>query len=270
MIGPYNNPFMNKQPFITKKYKGTLLLIGLSLFNFTPKATAQIVDIENQRLKTDTTGWAGTLGLSITASKNVTSYFTLRSNAHLQYKTNKNAWLGILDYALVKAGGNDFGNNGFIHLRYNQKLTKLVQLELFMQGQFNKLAKIKSRYLNGIGMRLKLSQYDRALFYYGLAYMYENEQLEEPILTNRDHRLSSYFSFTLLSEKQIKLSNTIYMQPKISEIEDYRLSNDSKLTFKVNRHLTFSTTFRYLFDAVPPEEVPKSNYQMRNGLTFNF
>lgn len=250
------------------KMSKLILVIGVIFNAYFLKA--QIVNIESQRIITDTIGWSGNLGMSISASKNTKSYFTFNGQGHIQYKTEKDLILGILDYNLVNAGGEDFGNNGFAHIRYNNKLSDLVRLELFTQLQFNEISLIKLRSLNGIGLRLKLSQLERAKFYYGATYMYEYEEIKNQADINKDHRLSSYFTFSLKPEKNIQFSNTIYIQPKFADFKDYRLSNDTRLIFNITESLKFITNFNYLFDANPPLGVPKSTYEVRNGLRYLF
>lgn len=234
------------------------------------QAFGQIKNIESQRIITDTTGWSGDMGVSISAAKNTVSFFSFNGDGHLQHQTSKDLYLALIDYNLVNAGGEEFSNSGFLHFRYNRKISKLVRWELFTQGQFNDLTKIKSRYLYGTGIRFKLSDLERAKFYYGLSMMYESETLTDVTKKNNDGRWSSYFTFTLQPEQTVNLSNTTYLQPKMNRFRDLRLTNDTKLSFKISNHLNFSTNFHYLYDAFPPDGVPKSSYEISNGLTYGF
>jgi hypothetical protein len=230
----------------------------------------QILNIEQRRIITDTTGWSGTIGLSVSASKYIQSYFSTNTNGHLQYSDGKNLLLAYGGVNFVSAGGQEFNNSGFGHLRYNRKINTLLRLEAFTQVQYNSLTKIESRILNGVGIRLKLSPYETAKFYYGLTIMNEYEKLKDPELINKDNRVSSYFTFTLTPESNIKFTNTTYIQPKFGDIRDYRLSNDASMIFGINKHLKMTTSFHYLYDSEPPQGVPKVNYEVRNGLSFRF
>jgi len=230
---------------------------------------AQIVNIEGKRIATDTVGFAGSLGINLSASKFTQSFVAANINGHLQYKTKKDLILLISDYEVVNAGGENFNNSGFLHLRYNRKLSKVIRSELFTQAQYNSVTKLDVRLLNGLGLRFKLSQYERAKFYWGVAAMYEHEQVEDEGTMN-DVRLSSYLTFTLRPEKTVVFSNTTYAQPRIDNFADYRISNNSRLQFDITKQLKFVTNFSFLYDAKPPIEVPKVNYQIRNGLTYKF
>jgi len=51
--------------------------------------SAQIVNIETQRLQSDTTGWLGTLGSNFLFEKNAVEILNINLNAHVEYKTKK-------------------------------------------------------------------------------------------------------------------------------------------------------------------------------------
>jgi len=161
-------------------------------------------------------------------------------------------------------------NRGYSHFRYNYKVNSLIRWEAFTQWQFNALTKISQRWLTGTGPRFKLSEYEKAKFYFGLTYMYEYEELNLPEIYNNDHRLSSYFTFTLLPEKGIRFTNTTYIQPLIKDFTDFRVSNDTNLSFAINKHLKFTTVFGFLYDSNPPVDVPQTNYLINNGLQYKF
>lgn len=233
-------------------------------------SSAQIYNIERQRLITDTLGWAGNFGLSISASKFRSATFSTNAFSHLQYKTARDLYLFIVNYDIVSGGGETFDNRAYAHIRYNRKISELVRWEYFFQIQNNTQTKVQQRILNGTGPRFKLSTYEKAKFYWGIAYMYEYEITAEPEQTNKDHRLSSYFTFALMPEANVSLNNTTYVQPLIENFYDYRVANDTNLNFAINKRLIFSTMLTFLYDAEPPVEVPNLNYAVRNGLTYSF
>jgi Protein of unknown function, DUF481 len=233
-------------------------------------AYCQILNVEGLRMVTDTVGWSGQMGLAISASKFTKSFFTFNSNGHIQLKQEKNLYLLVANMDMVNVDGASFNKTGFAHFRYNRKLSEWIKLEAFTQLQSNVLTKIGSRWLNGIGIRLKLSQYEKAKFYYGLTYMHESEKITDRSVTDQANRVSSYFTFTLVPESIVTFSNTTYIQPLIGNIHDFRISNDINLAFKINKHLSLTTSLHYLYDSKPPIDVPNTNYQVYNGLTFKF
>lgn len=65
------------------RLKTYLLLLGI-IISFQVKA--QIVNVESQRLKEDTTGFAGSFGGSFNLAKNVDQIFSANAFSTIQYK----------------------------------------------------------------------------------------------------------------------------------------------------------------------------------------
>lgn len=253
---------------VFKQYLPSVVFLCL----LTSLANGQIVNIEKQRIKTDSAGWFGQARISFSGSKNTKEILSLTTGTLLEYKSkhDKDLWLLITDLSLISADKEKFANAGFGHLRYNRKLGDAIRWEIFTQIQYNSLTKIKRRTLIGSGPRFKLTQFESARFYLGVAYMYEVEDLTEPVVTHKDHRISSYFSFTLSPEDEVDFTTTIYVQPLLKDAKDYRISSESALTLGITKKLSLSASFRYSFDNFPPEGVPKGTYAFANTLEVAF
>jgi hypothetical protein len=143
------------------------------LLNF--HVDGQVVNIERRRIATDTTGWFGSANMSFAGSKTTKSILSLFAGGLLEYKSksNKDLWLLISEFSLISGDKEKFSNAGFGHLRYNRKLNETFRWEFFGQIQYNGLTKIDTRALGGTGVRIKLTQYEQAKFYLGIAWMYE-------------------------------------------------------------------------------------------------
>jgi hypothetical protein len=226
--------------------------------------------MENKRIQTDSTGLSGIIGVSLSAARFTQSFISIDVSGQMQWQTENNIYLLVGDFQMVNAGGENFNNSGFGHFRYNRKLSPLIRAEFFSQIQYNSVTKITKRILNGIGIRLKLSSSQTIKSYCGLAIMNEYEQLSDPIIINKNNRLSSYFTLTLEPVENMSLRNTTYIQPKLDNFEDYRLSNNTSLNFVITKELKFTTTFSFLYDSRPPIDIPTVNYQLKNGLDYKF
>lgn len=235
-------------------------------------AHGQIVNIERQRIVADSTGWLGQAGIAFAGARNTKSFINIAANTLVEYKSHntKDLWLLITNLTFLTAEGEDFSNAGFGHLRYNRKLSDAIRWEMFAQIQYNALTKIDQRIIGGLGPRFKLTQYEQAKFYFGIAYMYEYEVDLDPAVTLRDHRLSSYFSFSLSPEEDVSFVTTIYAQPLLERWGDYRITSESMLTLGITDKLQLTATFIYAYDAVPPVGVPTSIYSFSNGLEVKF
>ena len=145
------------------------------LFIVSSACHAQIVNTEKARMQSDTTGWMGNAGASLSLVKNTQQVFTADANAHLQYKSKKSLYLILASYGFLKGGNNKLIDNTFIHLRYNYKLNKTIRWEVFTQLQNNVVTKIKSRYLLGTGPRFKILSTKIIRLYAASLIMYEHE-----------------------------------------------------------------------------------------------
>jgi Protein of unknown function, DUF481 len=235
------------------------------------KADTQVINIENARMQTDTTGWKGEATGSFTLASNRTRFWAAETDAHVQYKTRKDLWLALANYGLLKSSGEKFTDHALVHLRYNRKLNLLWRWELFTQLQYNTVSSIKTRFLTGTGPRVKIAGKKLIKLYVATALMYEHE-LEAGVLKriHQDARNSTYCSFTFTPANNIELSSTTYYQPLLKQISDYRILTQARLRVIAGKKLSIQMRWQYLFDRFPAGNAPKENFQFGTGLGVNF
>lgn len=242
---------------------GFLLVIATNL-------GAQIINIENKRIRNDSIGWSGDFYFNLAGQRNQDNLFSINGGTNLYYKGLIHGWLLLNEYNLVRAGQTNLSNQLFSHLRYSYKLSEHIKLESFIQIQRNVLIKLRSRSLAGTGARIKLTDHDNAKFYWGALYMLEFEETLEPEISVVDHRLSSYFSFSLFPQDDISFISTTYMQPRLDLWSDYRLNTENQLNLAVTRKFGIRIQLSFRYDTAPPEAVPGLTYDILNGLTYRF
>ena len=247
------------------------LLVSIFLaFLFVQVLSAQIVNIEKKRLDGDKSGWYGDVYANFAVSRTTKNLLNLGTGGHISWIDSLQSVLLIADLGLVRAEGQKFANNGFLHLRYTSQLSKLISFEAFTQSQYNTLTKIDNRWLTGSGIRFQLTDYDNALFFWGVMLVYEREKLNSPDVIHNDVRMSSYFSFALRPQPTISFISTTYVQPKINNWNDYRLLNENSLQLGITNKLSFSIIFNMSYDRNPPIEVPNLTYSLKNGIAYEF
>jgi len=251
------------------KFKRSLLFI-CCLLSSCAALHAQVMNIEQERIKTDTTGWAGTAQTSLQYFKNKSEVWNIGAHLHLQFKTNKSLYLCLTDYSLSKSAGADFANAGIQHLRYNYKITDWFTMEAFTQAQFNKLLSVDFRWLLGAGPRFKVVKTKPFRMYAAALYMYEYEELADTTIIHRDHRLSTYASLTLKIKNNLSLINTTYFQPKFSDFSDFRLSSQTDMKIGISKHFAFKLSYIYYYDTFPAFDVPKETLALQNALSLEF
>ena len=231
---------------------------------------AQVVNIERLRLKADTLGYFGSGGISFNIIENNKRIVDLGGNLHLMHKRPKATYLLISNINVIRAGDEDFVNNGFQHFRFNHKLTNSFIFEAFAQAQFNELMKVKNRVLGGAGMRLKILNKTKLKTFSGFLYMYEYEEITGESSINRDHRMSNYLAMSIYFNDIVSFESTSYYQPKFKFIGDFRVSSENSLSLKITKNLSYQTTFQLLYDSRPPTEVPETSYSYHNSLKYSF
>lgn len=232
---------------------------------------AQIVNVESLRRVSDSSKWSGAASLDIGLIKNTKSIFKITNKVRLQYNSGKNLYLFINDLKLEQIETNSFVNKGIQHLRYNRKITQRLKLEVFAQSQYDAISDIKFRGLLGIGPRFKLSKSDNYRFYLGTLLMFEHEESsDQAIAILRDFRGSTYFSCSIYPLENLSLVSTTYYQPLLKQFSDFRISNETSIGFNVLKNLLFKTTFTYNFDASPIIGIPKTQYELTNGIVYTF
>lgn len=231
---------------------------------------AQIINVESYRIRTDTTGWAGSGDVSVYLAKYDNVVITFLTNLQFQYKQGKSLFLFLTDVQTVQAERDRFVNSGFQHFRYNYKITDRFVWEAFVQGQYNEPLAIDWRILAGTGPRYKIYGTDLFRLYLAALYMYELEQntgIENPATVNR---MSSYLSFTLATNENYTLTSTTYYQPNIADFDDYRIS--TALSFKTffGKHGYMKLNYSLLDDKAPAEGIPESIYNLTGGFGLEF
>ncbi len=232
---------------------------------------AQIVNVENRRIQSDTTGWLGNFGVSFQLDKNTVKVLTLNTNGQIEYKSPKSLYLFLVNYDLLQGASQTLQNNLFFHLRYNYKLTNLVRMEAFTQVQHNNLSGIKSRWLIGAGPRFKISGTKKLSLYAATLIMYESEhELTKPVIIHNDLRSSNYVTASWRPVDKSEIVSTLFYQPLLKDFSDFRISHELKLKFQFTKKFSFFTTWAFLYDSRPPAGVPDNTYTLKNGIEYEF
>lgn len=236
--------------------------------------SAQIVNIEEQRITgtNDSVHWYGHLRLGANFVKVQEEIMQLNANAQVEHKMGKSLLLFLMDARFLRAGGTDFNNAGFAHLRYNRKLTDPLSIEFFTQAQYNHLLFIELRALVGGGLRYRIfkSANGKNRVYAGAAYLFEHNQFTDETEDRHWHRLSSYLSFTFRPWPGVTLVSTTYFQPKITYWPNHRFATEVRLDTPLGKKLSFFTDFSLQADTALPADAPVNTYAWQNGLTYKF
>jgi hypothetical protein len=236
----------------------------------TTSTNGQIVNVESSRIQSDTTGWLGTAGTTFTFTKNVQEILNINATVHLQYRTERNLYLLLANYNLLRGRNETLSNDMFYHLRYNRRLKRWLRWEVFTQWQQNTVTNIELRALLGTGPRFTLHESKRFKFYIASLAMYEHEKELQPGLTHNNLRSDNYMTFTYQPNEVLSMTSTTFYQPLYNNLRDYRILNQLTFNVKATRHFSITTNWSYLFDSFPASGTPKVNYSISNGFQYVF
>ncbi len=248
-----------------------IILGGLSL----PTPSGATVNIESMRKKKEEKGFQSTLSFTLGYTSGNTDVMNLKTAFRTDYFSNDyNAFLA----ASIQRGEKDnsrYQNKGFAHLRGMRPASKRTTIEGFVQHEFNDFTLLQSRRLIGAGGRFTLidntsSDKIKKLFV-GIGAMREWEDInttpEEKIETTRS---TNYISGRYELDDRIRMSGTVYYQPRFSEGSDYRLLFDGGLSFDITKSGAFLIKINYRYDSEPPLGVKDYDFEITNGLTLSF
>ena len=236
-----------------------LLLIFLPEILF-----SQVVNVEGKR-QSDDKGWSGTTEFSFDYNESEQIDWELNNTSYLQWDNESWSLLLLNEINYDRAGGVDFENDGFQHLRISKHLNPRYTSETFIQNQFDPVRKIENRKLFGSGVRMKLSEKN----FIGASTFYELETLTNN-MENNDVRLSTYLQLDFDISEKIQFLTTTYVQPNIKQFTDFKLSTESQLNFEITKNLSFTNTIEAIYDTYPAYGVKELSYRLQNGIQFNF
>jgi hypothetical protein len=250
------------------------LLSVLFFILITHSASAQ-VNTEKFREASDSTGFSGNIDISATAITGNTDFQIINGDTRLNYNWGKSYTFFVGSAGYGWQDKEAFSNQALAHLRHVQSMSDFLQLEFFLQFNYNKKQLLLSRELAGAGVRLKLLTEKSIKIRYGLAYMFEHEEYDLP--PNSAHgrltdanRLSSYATFDVLLKDGFNFISVTYFQPEITEWSDFKAISDNSFVSELSSLLdiTFGVSLRY--DSRPPDTIKKLDTVSKFGLSFKF
>ena len=232
-----------------------------------------IINIEDKRSRsTDSISWYETIDLGAYLSKNRQQVLSLTGRVQVEFAYKNKLLMSITSANFVKAGNEEFTNEGYQHIRYNHTFlrSEWLTFEIFGQIQYNELTRIKLRALAGTGFRVRILEQEKQRAHLGLTYMYEYDEESQTEIIHQDGRLSSYLSFRIKPVGLFTIQSTTYYQPLLNDFNDFRLSSSTTADFALSDKFSLRTTYTIAFDSRVPAGAPNTVYSLGNSLAYRF
>lgn len=231
---------------------------------------AQIVNVESKRPGVTNEGWHGSIDLNLNYTRNVSDVLDYGGKASLQYLKRKHRLLLLADLHRIRAGGDDFVNSGYQHIRYNRDLgaKNTFAFEAFQQSLYNAVQLISVRHLAGAGLRFNAVDRDSLKFWMGTLPMHEFEMLTNGSI-ERNIRQSSYLLF-FFAFRNVEFQTINYYQPRWDDFSDFRFSSSNTIEVGILQWLRLVSSAELLYDSRVPDGVPDFVFTLKNGFKFEF
>ncbi|PWN08234.1 DUF481 domain-containing protein [Rhodohalobacter mucosus] len=247
------------------------VLIPILFLAITFPATAQVLNVEQVRADSDTTGWVGELGFDLSLNKFNDRVLKTGGEANASYFSHLHQYILLTQLDIVTVDGNPLVSDGYSHLRATLLRKKPLSPELFTQYQYNNNLDLKNRALAGAGVRYNFLNGESisGSFSTGLMAEYEEWELSDTE-TVENTFLKSTSNLVIRGQLNPQASLTLigYYQARPDRFFEPRVTSENRLTLRISERLSFRVNFTLMYDTDPVIDVPNLTYELKNGLVF--
>jgi hypothetical protein len=187
--------------------------------------------------------------------------------------------------AFLKVSGDYAQFNGtatlamaFGHVRYNYRILPFLFAEAFVQIEENKFQRLALRQLDGAGVRFGIVQRDDVRVFYGTAWMFDYEKLNDDTGVFGPfrgpgwfaHRWSNYAAIELRVGKRARFADTLYVQPRFDDFTDLRLLNDASFAIDIDKRFSAKISCQIHHNTMPPSRVKPTDVDTSTSLVLTF
>lgn len=267
--------YLIRRDQISAVFQNILYFLVSLIFVCAPSTVNAIVSMEDMHLGAPPQGFVGSFGLDMELDSGNTEKKGATSGAKFQWTEGKTTDFILMSYEYGEASGIKNKSKGFTHYRHIQQLDDKYAWEGFAQGSFNEFTNLKLRALIGGGVRLTLGERSETrAFLLGLGAFYEREKLDSiyPDEANTENkvRANSYLIIKFQINEHVSLVNSVYYQPSLSEMSDYRLTEDLSLISKLSEVLSLKVGVNIAHDSEPPRDIKQTDTSIKVGIEINF
>lgn len=251
-----------------------ILFVLLLSFLFFSQAYAQ-VNTEKFRKDADTVGFSGNADLEIDFRAGNVDFQRVGLGGRLNYNFGDDYTFMVFKGEYGWQSGEEFSNEALVHLRNVYSLWKEIQVEAFLQSDFNKSRLLLNRYLAGGGLRFKIITTDNFKVRIGTSYFYEFEKYDLPEnslhgVRKFTHRSSSYITSNISFSNDLNFTTITYFQPAIGRWEDYRIISENSLAITVSKYFEIYIDANLRYDNRPPDNIKRSDIESKVGVSLKF
>lgn len=237
-------------------------------FLFVTLPSIAFINIESVR-QIPGEGFAGSSGFQFNGQDGNTQKFSSRASTLGVYRLPEDELLFLGEYRYGTSDNEIDTNRGQAHLRSTFQYHKSTAYEVFIQSEFDEFKDLNARHLAGANVRFRLLNDDRHIFYLGTGAFYEIEDFSL-VEDQEGFRGNIYVSYSYKITELVSAAATTYYQPKLEDLEEYRVRFQSGLDIFVSKTLVFDVDFNLVHDTDLPEDVKPTDTDYLVGFTVKY
>ncbi len=257
--------------------------LTLAALILTSLLTAQ-VNTEALRREDLSPGLHTTLGADLGLIAGNSDLLQLKSSLRFDYRKGGNHFFLVTQYQQGRKDEQLFINKGFAHLRGVRALRPRLQVEGFLQREFNEFINLEDRQLAGGGLRIRWRQPQDPSetppplqLNTGVGLMWERERIDTTGQASGDPvhgavasliRSTNYFVVQWKVDERLTLFSTTYYQVDLRRPSDYRILWEGRLGVNLTRRLSLTINLNLRYDSEPPEGIKSYDLEITNGVSY--
>ncbi|MGE0872862.1 MAG: DUF481 domain-containing protein [Kofleriaceae bacterium] len=241
------------------------------------RVDAQIVNVQGALAKPpEEDGVTGQIETKVDWRTGNTSLLDVGATATVLVRHCRFLGLAIARGEYGRSADLTFKRKTFEHLRLRTTLGDRWRWEVYGQHELDTFRRLSVRALAGTGPALQLVDGARASVLTGASYLLEYERLDDRMGASDagargfGHRASFYATGTESLSEAVSIVQTVYVQPRISDLGDVRVLGEVAVTSKLSEHIALVDGFTIAYDRTPPEGIKRYDTQLRIALLITF
>lgn len=220
-------------------------------------------------------GLTGSFGASADWRTGNIDFLQLTATPLARYHSGRHLLVGLASANRRTTRGSVIISRFFEHLRYRYDLSDNALGEVFAQHEFDAVKRVQLRALVGSGPNFSILDSRAVNLNLGISYMFEYEKLQNDGNTDAgaiivQHRNSTYLVASYQMDERVKLVESAYLQPRLTNFEDFRIQSESELMFQLTESLSFSSSFTLAYDSKPPSTINKLDTTLKSTISYEF
>jgi hypothetical protein len=163
----------------------------------------------------------------------------------------------------------------FEHLRYRYHVAPWLAAEAFVQHESDQFRRLRLRALGGADVRVRVAHAKTWSIHAAAGVMAEHEQLLDDTLADAglrtdDLRMSTYAVAAWQLRPDVTASETIYVQPRVTDAHDVRVLEEATLVSKLSKDVSFRVSFVLAHDSRPPLATEPTDTALQSAVQLSF